>query len=254
MHIRLEKRDWLRIALVTVVGTLVCITVALFLDYPNFSRMEGDLRAVAIRNNILIPIVLAIPIFSVFQWKIRQLAIARTRLEELAYTDSLTGCLNRRAFIARMEAWERAGNRGVPDGSALMVVDVDHFKRINDTLVHDHGDQTLIGVAEAIRAAVRPDDPFGRMGGEEFAIFMPGINKPVATLAAERLRIAVAAAGITHADGEEPVTISVGVAWSGGRITFVELYPEADKCLYLAKQAGRNCVVLKEFRADRRAA
>jgi len=80
VHIRLEKRDWLRIALVTVIGTLVCIAVALFLDYPNFSRMEGELRAVAIRNNILIPIVLAIPIFSVFQWKIRQLAIARTRL------------------------------------------------------------------------------------------------------------------------------------------------------------------------------
>ena len=254
MKITLTARDWLGIALVSVAGTIVCIAVALILDYPNFSRMEPELKAVAIRNNIVIPIVLAIPVFSLFLWKIKQLAIAKARLEELAYTDSLTGCLNRRAFIARMEAWEKAGNSGVPDGAALMVIDVDHFKRINDTLGHEQGDQTLIRVAEAIRDAVRPDDSFGRMGGEEFAVFMPGVNKPVATLAAERLRIAVTASGMTHADGTEPVTISVGVAWSGGRITFVELYPEADKCLYLAKESGRNCVVLKEFRAGRRAA
>ncbi|MCF3638541.1 GGDEF domain-containing protein [Rhizobium sp. TRM95111] len=254
MKIRLERRDWLKIGLISTIGTLVCIGVALALDYGNFSRMAPEFKAVAIRNNILIPIVLALPAFTVFQWKIRQLAIAKMRLEELAYTDSLTGCLNRRAFIAKMAEWERQGRQGVPDGAALMVIDVDYFKRVNDALGHEQGDHVLIGVAAAINSAIRPIDVLGRMGGEEFAVFMPGVNKPVASLAAERLRLAVMASGLTQAGDGEPLTISVGVAWSGGRVTFIELYPEADKCLYLAKQTGRNCVVLKEFRAEQHAA
>ena len=124
---------------------------------------------------------------------------------------------------------------------ALVRVDVDHFKAINDTHGHQAGDQVLAEVARRLAGAVRGGDELARWGGDEFVAILPGTDKPGALRAAERLRAAVAAAPVQAAETELAVTVSVGWAhWSGD--TPDDLLARADRALYRAKDAGRDTV------------
>lgn len=159
------------------------------------------------------------------------------QLAELADRDGLTGCLNHRAFHARLEA---EASRAERDGSALalIVFDVDHFKRVNDVHGHPVGDTVLAGVGRALIAAARSSDVVARLGGEEFAVLAPGSDLDSALALAERLH-----AAITQISEPVPVTASAGVsvlpspARSAG-----ELLDQADHALYQAKRAGRDQV------------
>lgn len=160
--------------------------------------------------------------------------------------DMLTGMLNRAGFH---DAFSRELARAAREGTPLAVVlaDVDHFKRINDTWGHQAGDVVLQTVARQLKDCLRPYDLIGRYGGEEFVIVLPGCGASGAVALAERLRTQIAQEVITFPGGSAMVTASLGVAVSPrGDVTPDTLIRAADRALYRAKQRGRNRVELAE--------
>jgi diguanylate cyclase (GGDEF)-like protein len=158
--------------------------------------------------------------------------------ERASRTDALTGVFNRRHFAeeARREL-ERARRRGTVPGVVLL--DVDHFKRINDVHGHPVGDAVLTDVAYAMRSELREYDVVYRLGGEEFVVVLPGADIERTREIAERLRRSVASVNT----GGISVTMSFGAAAvSGSEVRFPHVYAEADAALYAAKRAGRNRV------------
>jgi diguanylate cyclase (GGDEF)-like protein len=167
---------------------------------------------------------------------LRNLAIAELR----ASTDALTGLPNSRSVRATLKRMVAQANRsGLP--LAALLVDLDHFKQINDTYGHGHGDEVLAAAAEAMRSAVRESDFVGRYGGEEFLLLLPGTDNEGALRSAEAVRIAVGGVSVPKVDRQ--VTTSVGVAVLGDDgIDGDTLIRSADRALYAAKSLGRNRV------------
>lgn len=152
--------------------------------------------------------------------------------------DGLTGLLNRRAFQERAMAC-----LGHPDAGSLVLCDVDHFKRINDIGGHDAGDGVLREVASVLRHASRQSDVVGRLGGEEFGVFLPSANLAEAAAFAARLQRAVAGHAYTQAPGNTRITASFGAAQAQARESWEALYRRTDALLYQAKRNGRDQVV-----------
>lgn len=163
---------------------------------------------------------------------------ANQRLTHLARVDALTGCLNHRVFHERLqEELTRRSRGGAP--ISLIMLDVDHFKLVNDEHGHPVGDEVLRSIGAALRASVRSYDIVGRTGGEEFGVLLPDTCREVAARVAERIRDAVAAA-----ETPVPVTISAGLAEVPVRgWTASELLRTADAALYEAKRSGRDRLV-----------
>ncbi|MGE0829096.1 MAG: PleD family two-component system response regulator [Hyphomonadaceae bacterium] len=164
---------------------------------------------------------------------------------ELAVTDQLTGLFNRRFLTTQLEPLVLRASCG-GDQVSVMICDIDHFKKINDTYGHDAGDEVLREFAARMATNVRPSDFACRMGGEEFAVVMPNTSGDVACLAAERLRRHIAGAPFVIMGGAErlDVTVSIGVAATEGRDETAEtLLKRADDALYQAKRGGRNRVM-----------
>jgi diguanylate cyclase (GGDEF)-like protein len=158
-----------------------------------------------------------------------------------AERDGMTGTLTRQSFEIRILAdLQRANLTG--DAFCFVLVDLDFFKRINDSHGHQTGDRVLVAFAELIRRHVRTADYIGRMGGEEFGIALPATPPAEAMRVAERLRQAVAAQRIATDSGSLGYSVSMGLAVRGQHETFADLYRHADQALYVAKQAGRNRV------------
>ena len=163
---------------------------------------------------------------------------SRRRFRALAERDALTGAGNRRALDpALREALDRHAERGTP--CALVVVDIDHFKSVNDRHGHDAGDRVLVALTELVRRNVRAGDDIFRYGGEELVILAHGANAGPAGQLAEVIRARVAAADLL---GEEPLTVSAGVAESRPEDTIESWFRRADERLYDAKRAGRDRV------------
>ncbi len=171
----------------------------------------------------------------------RELTALNARLREAAYSDDLTGLPNRRAldeFLAR--AWEDALAQGHPLSCVLL--DLDHFKLVNDTHGHDVGDQVLRRVARVLQQQCRADDLLARWGGEELVLACPGVAREVAAGLAERMRLAV-----QQVDGDLPaVTLSGGVAQASAADvdTVGAMLRAADHALLSAKRQGRNRIVV----------
>jgi two-component system, cell cycle response regulator len=176
-----------------------------------------------------------------------ELAISNRRLSHAAMTDLLTNLPNRRAGLDSLtKAWSAASRFGQP--LSVMVIDVDHFKNINDGHGHAIGDQVLREVAQAIQSAARKDDSVCRMGGEEFLVICQNADLKSALLAAERLRRMVEGLRISAGNTQIQVTVSIGVANRESTTTDTgALVNAADKALYKAKSAGRNrsCVTIQ---------
>lgn len=168
-----------------------------------------------------------------------------SELEELATRDPLTGLYNRRELSRVMEEeLERARRYQRP--MALLWIDFDHFKDINDTYGHAAGDSVLRSVSRLLERSVRSVDSIGRFGGEEFVIVLPEMDLEEARETAERLRNRVSESAQPLGDGQSvPLTISVGVAvYPDHGVSISALCAAADKAMYLAKDRGRNCVAL----------
>jgi diguanylate cyclase (GGDEF)-like protein len=167
-----------------------------------------------------------------------QAALSST-LAQLATLDHLTGCLNRRAFDSRLAAEVDHAHR-LGRGLSVLLIDVDHFKQVNDGHGHLVGDQVLSGLSAALRDACRAGDIVGRIGGDEFALILPDTTGEVAAALGERLRVAAADLHLPV-----PVTLSIGAAQlTRGVDTSLRLLQAADLALYDVKSAGRDAVAL----------
>lgn len=172
----------------------------------------------------------------------RALEEANRRLAEMSRTDSLTGLLNRRAFLEGSEReLHRAARNGQP-GSVVMI-DLDHFKEINDRYGHARGDALLKAAASSLRSVLRGEDLVARWGGEEFILFLPNTSGEAALRVAEKARNTLATARHGDDDAGAAITASFGVATHRAGRTLEATIAAADCALYRAKQAGRNRVV-----------
>lgn len=173
----------------------------------------------------------------------RGLMEARDSLTHLAAHDPLTGMLNRRAVLERLE---QEVARAAREGGRLFVgmCDLDHFKKINDTMGHQAGDDVLAVFSRRILGSLRPYDSVGRYGGEEFLVITPAVGGSDPRGLYERLRAEVEAEPIPTRAGEVSLTLSIGVASGSGNITMDSLIGAADLALYEAKSQGRNRVIL----------
>ncbi|MBV7544109.1 GGDEF domain-containing protein [Acidovorax sp. sic0104] len=164
-----------------------------------------------------------------------QLQELAAELEHRANHDPLTGVLNRAAII---ELVNRHFGR---EDLALVVLDIDHFKRINDSFGHPMGDQVILGVVACLQAVVPPTAHVGRVGGEEFTVVLPQQDASASHRVAEALRQAIESHPFDLPDGSG-VTASFGVCWAPAGSDFDSAYGLADEALYVAKRGGRNQV------------
>lgn len=165
---------------------------------------------------------------------------AEVRLAHAAFTDVLTGVGNRRWMDSRLP-------KTLPEGSALLLLDIDRFKQINDRYGHSAGDEVLVAFAQCLSGHLRETDLLARMGGEEFVIYLPVASKTDAEQIAERLRASVDALRVEVAGQVIPVTVSIGLFWLHQPLLSARTcLNAADEALYRAKQTGRNRVVLAD--------
>jgi diguanylate cyclase (GGDEF)-like protein len=168
-------------------------------------------------------------------------------LYQLSTTDPLTGAYNRRHFMVLMDR-ERKISERYGTGLSLLLLDIDHFKKINDTYGHPTGDEAIKAIAETCHRQVRSTDTFCRYGGEEFVVALPNTDEAGAAIAAEYLRKAVSKIELI-ADGNRTVqfTVSIGVASFVRKSTVEQLIECADQALYAAKLGGRNQVQIGHY-------
>lgn len=188
-----------------------------------------------------------------FNWMVEQLAAYRQRilgqnreLERLATTDPLTGVYNRRYFMDfAIKEFLRSQRYG--HSFSVMQMDIDHFKKINDTHGHAVGDEVLKSFAATCQEALRESDVLGRVGGEEFSILLPETEKEGAMIVAERIRQSIAALKVNENDHPFHFTVSIGVTNLRQDDSGIEaVLRRGDEALYLAKNGGRNKVFLAD--------
>lgn len=185
--------------------------------------------------------------FSTMRAELDQARAAESALAELASRDPLTGLFNRRGFVDCL----RTTFNGANDAPlALLLMDVDHFKSINDQFGHETGDAVLVRLADQLRQFEREVCIAGRMGGEEFVVAISGLTSFALAQFAERLRSSLGALDHEEVSKQRAVTVSIGVAEGSTRTRFQRLYSAADRALYDAKRAGRNKVVFSSGLGD----
>lgn len=191
------------------------------------------------------------PVFATFAFVLAQLERQQRLLEGLAAADPLTGLDNRRAFFERV-ARQLAITPRDERLAALLMIDVDGFKPVNDRHGHAVGDRVLGVVAGALRAALQGRDIAGRFGGDEFCLLLVDVSPGEAGRRAERLRAAVAAQPVRVDGIEVPVTLSIGIAHArpGRGVDLDALLATADRRLYLAKRAGRDRVIDRDVEVE----
>lgn len=203
---------------------------------------------------IVAPITVTAALLGLIMMTVRRLADDREQaladareaaehFRKLATYDSLTGAYNRRLFMDRAEA-ELSQSRRTSQSFYLLLIDLDQFKRINDTFGHASGDEALRYTAKCVRSAMRDYDIFGRLGGEEFAVVLTGIDQAQALQVCNRLRESLAAGTISHDKHSFGITMSGGVAVARAGDTVESLLGDADAALYRAKDTGRNRIEL----------
>ncbi len=197
--------------------------------------------------NSVLPVMTAFPIsVYIFRQNARlkqlsdELKKANHMLQIRADTDSMTGLLNRSAFLTRIKPLNKQSS-----SSACLIIDADNFKSINDIYGHHAGDKALQAIVSALKTPLRKTDILARIGGEEFALFLPQTDVQAALTLAEQLRITVENLSFSPLEDQiYPLSISIGIALSDGSFTTSQLMRMADQSLYQAKAKGRNQVVL----------
>jgi diguanylate cyclase (GGDEF)-like protein len=163
------------------------------------------------------------------------------KMRRLAMTDELTGIHNRRQIQAKAQTMLQQA-KSLDQPFSLLLIDIDHFKQINDGWGHQAGDRVLVAVANCISEALRSLDRVGRNGGEEFLVLLPDTLLAEAAEVAERVRQQVAALQVAELPAEYPVRVSIGCAQLREGESLSELIHRADEAMYSAKQGGRNRV------------
>lgn len=248
------------IAVLLAAGALVYQTFALLV--PAAEALTAAERVAQIRDigklllsaGLLLGIALFFAIFFIYpmirrqtkeEGKLRAMTVslsARSQtLEQAALTDGLTGMQNRRYFDDALKEYLEEFRR-IDKPVGLMILDLDHFKQVNDTHGHDIGDEVLRAVAECLKALTRYHDVVARLGGEEFAVVAPNLDNDRLVKLAERIRRAIATMPVMAGNVRLRVTASVGLAVWDGKETAEDFFRRADRMLYEAKRLGRNRV------------
>lgn len=211
------------------------------LQRENRTNEKALAQSRRVRQLQAIVLILAAALVTLLVWLVLHQRRSTLRLRALAMTDELTGMPNRRAALGRLDALLRE-----PAGlnCSVLIVDIDHFKSINDHYGHPAGDEVLKIVAAELRRAVREPGFFGRLGGEEFLVVLPDTHQKPALVTAELIRERVRAIDTAHwFPDRRRITVSVGVAASRPDVdTPSGMLQRADAALYAAKRAGRDCV------------
>lgn len=163
-------------------------------------------------------------------------------LFDAASTDPLTRLHNRRSAVTAYENLPDSKTENY--GTAMLCLDVDNFKSVNDSYGHPFGDAVLSEISDRVGQTLRPTDIFSRLGGDEFLIILPSVTHEETMAVAERCRATIAKRVVTHEGTSAPVTISIGAEWLPDRPDFLIFVARADGALYQAKRLGRNCVAL----------
>ena len=241
-----EVLRWLIISLVLTIGAELAFTS--YISVYGFSNLVGHffkIIAFYFTYKAIIEMGLERPhrlLFRNLKQSESELGKALEEVQRLAITDSLTGLYNRRHFLELAEHELQRARRYRRFLSAIML-DIDHFKQVNDTYGHAAGDHVLKEVADCCRQVMRKEDVLGRYGGEEFVIMLPESNLSATCQVAERLRQSIAQKTIDTEVGPVMVTVSLGVITLGDECSTLEtLLAGADQDLYLAKRSGRNRV------------
>ncbi len=232
---------WLAIFRWTVFATLASTVLSVMLSEAIMQSLGQGLNLAGFLAAVTLPVLVGGPTVFYHLLRQHQLRVANERLEILASTDWLTACLNRRAFTHQVTGHLHAE----PEG-AFLVIDADHFKVINDHYGHDRGDEVLQLMASTIKANLRDGDLVGRLGGEEFGVFLKGASPQIAIVVAERIRRAIEKAPFMPDGAAHAISVSVGVAAYDRPTSFSDLFRIADRRLYGAKQSGRNCVIVAD--------
>lgn len=235
---------------ITLFTAMIATTAAYFSSAEFGPLVQQD----AIKDALLISIFIAFPVSFYIQLQSLRLAkanrallLANQKLEEdhkkaieRASIDAMTNVLNRMAFVREVEERSQSTLQGV-----MLMLDADNFKKINDQYGHAAGDLALKRMSDIMRSNTRQNDIIGRLGGEEFGIFLPEADLERGERIAERIRQCVEAEVLTTADGISfAVTISIGASYTADKLEVEKIMRLADACLYAAKEAGRNQVVL----------
>jgi two-component system cell cycle response regulator len=229
---------------------------AIAADLDTASRLERIvyLNKLLFATGVLLAAALFFGVFFIYplirgqvreEGKLRAMTVslsARSQtFEQAALTDGLTGMQNRRYFDdALREYLDEFGRIDKPVG--LMILDLDHFKQVNDTHGHDVGDEVLRAVAQCVRGMTRYHDVVARLGGEEFAVVTPNMDAELLARFAERIRKSIASMSILSGNVRLKVTTSVGLAVWDRKESAEDFYRRADRQLYEAKKQGRNRV------------
>jgi diguanylate cyclase (GGDEF)-like protein len=230
------------VVIASLVITAVSVACAVVLTACATRLPDGAVDFSLMRVAAEIAAVIAFIISFLVVDAIRRILKGKRSVERLAMTDDLTGLANRRAFLV---AAERAIAQidDVGRSSTLLIVDLDHFKRVNDVYGHRAGDQALQAAAQALARSVREGDFVGRLGGEEFVVLVDAADEETARRAAESARAAIAAMRVTTPNGEIAVTASIGCSALVAEDSVSAALERADEALYAAKRAGRNQIV-----------
>jgi diguanylate cyclase len=236
---RLNGRSGPRWSRLLILGLGISVSFAAYLLVPGFGRTESclllatTLTAFNLAGSLLLGGILLHE---------RQRTMDERSLRLAAETDALTGLLNRRGFVGR---FRQAESLRASRGSAFLLVDLDHFKQVNDTYGHAAGDALLRETGRRLLGAVRPQDVVLRMGGEEFGVLLSDVGPDETLATAERIRRAIRPPCDILPEAALSVTASIGGAcWATGSASLEEVAATADMALYRAKASGRDRAIL----------
>lgn len=225
-------------------------------DYAHNKAMaferESQIESRFMINNLYWIMAMLIALISLTgAYMFRLIYLHNLKLEQDAYIDSLTGLLNRQQFYVLSDQALKHVQR-YQDGLSLLILDIDHFKQINDRYGHNTGDAVLRELSAVLVDSLRNSDVICRWGGEEFVVLMPGLQRNTALFIANRINQCFAENTVTIEQQKVNATISIGVTDYAGQTSIEEMVNEADQALYQAKNSGRNRVIVYQSDAAKR--
>lgn len=243
--------NWAPIVRYSLLGTTACAAVAVAAAAILFQG-QGEMFWRGIVGAGVVASLVAAPLFAMVASERRKLAALKSEVSRLSSVDSLTSCLHSGVFANLIDAFRSNSGAGGRRQGALLVVEIDDFRAINSKFGHAWGDEVLKSVAGTIKASVRSGDLVGRIGGEEFGIFLPGTSRENAERVAERIRGSVSDTVLEPGGRKLPLSVSVGAVLFEDQLEFDDLFREADDRLAEAKARGRNRIEFAELPADNR--
>ncbi len=241
---RLREKTLLLVALGALFGNLAAQFLHYLASHDQAMLIAGLMHAGALGITLPGFVLLATRVRRLYR-SLYMVSVKMESIEEHARRDELTGTFNRRYMMAALQQQKHLAD-STDQNLCLAVIDLDHFKRINDEIGHLAGDEVLRTFARLAQHSVRKEDVFGRYGGEEFLLLLPGVELRAAFSTVERIRAMTESRLGIIAKVERKVTVSIGLTQYIPGESVLDLFARADTAMYLAKTGGRNQVVMQE--------